>query len=59
MDTKAIWVSKTFWANLFAIAAMIVQSFTGWVLPPDWQATGLAVVNLILRIVTKQPVAWT
>ena len=60
MDSKSIWLSKTFWINVFAIVAMVVQMvFTGFVVPAEWQVTFLGVVNIILRLVTKQPVVWS
>ena len=65
---KSILTSKTVWANIFGIAATVATA-TGH-LPvaavlsdPQTQSTVLAVggcvVNLVLRLVTKQPVAFT
>ena len=58
MGAKSIFLSKTFWVNLLALVAMVVQAFTAWVLPPEFQAMALTVVNFILRMMTKQPVEW-
>jgi len=59
METKSIWQSKTFWVNLISIGAIIGAS-CGFEIDTETQAvlsTGiLAVVNIILRLVTKQPI---
>lgn len=57
--SKPFWQSKTLWVNLIAIAAMEVQSRTGYVIPAEGQAALLAVVNLVLRIVTDKPLDWS
>ena len=59
MDAKKFYLSKTFWFNVVALVLMVLAQFgyTGE-LPEDWQALApaiLAIVNLILRAVTKQP----
>jgi len=59
MESKSIWQSKTFWVNLISIGAIIGSSY-GFEIDTETQAvlaTGiLAVVNIILRLVTKQPI---
>jgi uncharacterized membrane protein len=55
---KKIYLSKTFWVNVIALLAMLLQSFTGFVIDIEAQASLLAVVNVVLRLVTKEPVAW-
>ena len=58
-DSKKFWESKTFWANVLGIGAMVAQSVNGaFVLPPEWQAAVLGVINIILRLVTKQEIVW-
>jgi hypothetical protein len=58
-DSKKFWESKTFWANLIGIGAMVAQSVNGsFVMPPEWQAAILAVINIVLRLVTKQEIVW-
>lgn len=48
--------SKTVWTNLIALVAMFVQHYTGTdYLDPQTQAALLAVVNLVLRITTREP----
>lgn len=56
MDGKKWWTSKTLWVNLLAVAAIILQAETGKeILDPKAQAAILGVINLILRLVTNQP----
>jgi hypothetical protein len=60
MEAKKWYLSKTFWFNVIAIVVMVLGSFgyTGEV-PEEWAAIVpaiIAIVNLILRFVTKQPV---
>lgn len=62
MDPKPILTSRTFWANVVGAVAFVVPFiFTNiQVIDADTQATItggiLVVVNLILRLVTTQPV---
>ena len=53
MENKSWYKSRTLWVNTLAAVAMVVQSFTGFVVEPEAQAGVLAVLNLILRAVTK------
>jgi len=55
---KKFWMSKTFWVNILAAAAMLAQMHVGFVVSPELQAMGLTVVNLVLRKITKEPVTW-
>lgn len=55
--TKSFLQSKTLWVNLIAVIVFAAQTFTGFVVPPEWQAGGLAIINFVLRFVTKQPLA--
>ena len=54
MDTKRWYTSKTLWLNLLAIVALIAQRQFGYILDAEAQAALLAVINLILRIITKK-----
>ena len=58
MDSKPWYLSKTFYINIIALVGMIVQSKWGWVLQPEREMLVLGIVNMILRTVTKKPVAW-
>lgn len=55
---KNILKSKTFWANVLAIVAMIIQTQTGFVVSPEIQTTVLGLINVILRSITKDSVSW-
>ena len=57
MDTKKWYLSRTLWVNFLAAIALIVQAITG----TEWfnlevQGAFLVIVNMILRVITKQPV---
>jgi len=52
-------LSKTFWVNTIAAVAMLVQSYTGFVIEPEMQIAILAVINMILRMITKEPIVWS
>jgi len=58
MDTKSILTSKTIWVNVVAVAATFAATRFGIVIDASTQVAILGVVNLVLRIVTKQPVSW-
>jgi hypothetical protein len=61
MNTKSIWQSKTFWANLvggFVAVAPVLGIDLG--MDTETQATVvggiMAVVNVVLRLMTNKPV---
>lgn len=59
MDSKSWYTSKTLWVNAIAIVAIVVQGVTGKeVLNIELQATILAGINMVLRLVTKSAVTW-
>lgn len=58
MDSKKWYLSKTIWINLIAAAAMGIQLVVGEVwLDTEVQVGILAIVNLAVRLITKQPLA--
>lgn len=59
MDTKTWFTSKTLWVNVLAIAAAFAAKQAGIQISAEDQVAALGVINLILRVVTKQPVSWT
>jgi hypothetical protein len=58
MGSKPFWTSKVLWVNAVALLAIVLQSAFGWVLDAEAQAGIIAVINLILRLVTKQELSW-
>ena len=54
MNTKRWYTSKTLWVNLLAIVALVAQAEFGYILDAEAQAVILAVINLILRALTKK-----
>jgi len=57
MDKKW-YLSKTLYVNALAIAALIAQSQFGFVISAEVQLSILAVLNVILRTVTKTEITW-
>jgi uncharacterized membrane protein len=55
---KTILKSKTFWLNILAIGALIAQAQYGFVIDAEAQVAILAVVNLVLRAITKEEIVW-
>jgi len=53
---KPLRKSKTFWVNLVALIALIVQTQTGFVITPEEQTAIVVVINMILRLVTKEKI---
>ena len=53
MDYKPWYTSKTLWVNAIAFAALLLQSKLGYVLDAETQIGILAVINVILRLITK------
>lgn len=51
---KHWYQSKTLWINLIAVVAFGMQTFTGKdIITPEMQAMALAVINMVLRAITK------
>jgi len=57
-EAKPIWQSKTLWANVIAIGALLLQTYTGFVIDPEKQVGLLGMINVVLRLITKKPVNW-
>jgi len=56
---KPWYASKTLWINLVAIIALAAQTLnSSYVISPEIQGAVLAIINLILRVVTNQPLDW-
>lgn len=64
MQSKPFWASKTLWVNVLALAASVTGTFGLDIgLTPEAQTSVvggvMAVVNIILRLVTKAGVGAT
>ncbi len=56
---KPLWESKIFWVNIVAVGVMVAQQAgVGYLLPADVEVTLLAVINLALRLITREPIVW-
>ena len=55
---KRILKSKTIWVNLLAFLAFWIQKEYGFVVNEDLQMQALTLINICLRFVTKEPIAW-
>jgi len=53
-ENKKFWKSKTFWVNVIALASMLARARFDLVLSAEEEIAILAIVNLVLRAVTKQ-----
>ena len=51
---KPWYKSKTIWVNLVAFIGLITQSQMGFVIDAETQVGIIAVINLILRAITKE-----
>lgn len=57
---KKFWQSKILGNNLTFLAALAIQTQTGFVAPVEIQAAALALTNLILRAwFSGQPIDWS
>lgn len=64
MESKPIWESKTFWANViaFSVAALgvVLDMSDALALPDKWEVyltLAVALMNVGLRFITSQPVS--
>lgn len=55
-EGKKWYASKIMWVNIIAVATGLVQTQTGFVIDVEAQGAILAVVNIVLRAVTKEAV---
>jgi len=58
MDGKPIWRSKTFWFNVIALVVFVATRFgyADFTPDPDLMAAAAAILNIVLRLVTREPV---
>ena len=50
--------SKTLWVNIIAIVGIIVRAELGLTLTPEGEVAVLGLINLILRLITKEEIVW-
>ena len=55
---KDWYTSKSLWVNVLAVVAIILQGQFGFIMSPTLQVSILAIINLILRAVTKSELQW-
>ena len=55
---KPVWRSKTMWANVLGGALAVVNGPTGTYVPPEILAVVIAGLNLVLRVITIEPVSF-
>ena len=55
---KEWYLSKTLWVNFLAFLFVMLQVIFGVMLPLEYQAGALTMINFALRIVTKHPIDW-
>ena len=56
METKPIYTSKTFWVNIIALAALTIQTQTGFVISAEDQAYIWGALNIVIRFFTENKV---
>ncbi len=57
MDVKSIFRSKTFWVNVaMAVLVILNQQIPTFNLDAETQAVVVGLVNILLRVLTKQAV---
>lgn len=55
---KDWYKSKTLWVNVIAIAEIIIRAELGLTLTPEAELAILAGINIALRIITKEEIAF-
>lgn len=55
---KPWYTSKTFWVNMIAASALVLQMKYGFVIDSSMQALSLTIVNVVLRKLTKEPITF-
>jgi hypothetical protein len=56
---KTIWKSKTFYVNLIAMIAFVIQHKYGYVIDEATQVQILSGLNILLRTVSSEGVSWS
>lgn len=58
MEAKKWYTSKTVWVNALALVGMIAQTQTGFIFSEEMQIMLLSLINLGLRVITKEQITW-
>jgi hypothetical protein len=53
-----IWKSKTLWVNILAALALFVSTQFGYQITAEETGLALALINMILRAITNEPLEW-
>jgi len=56
MNSKQWWKSRTIWANVIMAIPVILDKLGPNVIPAEYSATIVAIVNVVLRLITTAPV---
>lgn len=58
LASKYFLKSKTLWFNFVGIAVVVLQIVTGshFIVDKDWQMLLLALLNILIRAKTKEPI---
>lgn len=57
IETKKWYSSRTLWANLIALGGVVLSGNFGIQLTAEETTASLVVLNMLLRIITKQPLS--
>lgn len=55
---KRVFQSKVIWVNVLALLALFVQKKYGFVVSEDLQLELLTLINIALRFITHEKIAW-
>ena len=53
---KPVWRSKTLWANVLALAALLGSRYAGVEISAEDQLAILGVINVVMRLISKDEV---
>lgn len=59
MNTKPFYLSKTFWSNIVLGGIIMIFPSVGEKLTPETVAIVFGIVNIILRVVSKDQISIT
>ncbi len=55
---KKWYKSKTFWINIISLVGTVTLLEFGYEITPEMAVTFLGVINLMLRLITKEEIEW-